>query len=104
MADLTVAKGDFGFYLNFTVQNSDGTAFNLTGYVVTINVWQDVPRPAALFTGNCPHVVAASGTCRYLVVTGDFPTKGAYRLELELTQAGVNISTRPYDLNVTESI
>lgn len=104
MADLTVAQNDYGFYINFTVLNDDGTAFNLTGYAVTIKVWKEVPRPAALFTGNCPLVVAASGTCRYLIVNGDFPASGAYKLELEMTQAGIVLSTRPYNLTVTESI
>ena len=103
MADLSVAQGDFGFYINFTVLNSDDTPFVLTGYTITIKVWLESSRPATLFTGNCPIVVAASGTCHYLVVAGDLDTSGAFKLELELTKAGEEISTRSYDLNITGS-
>ncbi|MCK5016452.1 MAG: hypothetical protein KAS32_05195 [Candidatus Peribacteraceae bacterium] len=103
MADLSVSQGDFGFYINFTVLNDDDTPFNLTGYTITIKVWTEAQRPIALFTGVCAPVVAASGTCRYLVVAGDLDTSGAFKLELEMTAAGEEISTRSYDLNITGS-
>ncbi len=41
MADLSVAQGDFGFYINFTVLNYDDTPFVLTGYTITLKVWPD---------------------------------------------------------------
>ena len=103
MSDLTVSKGDLGFYLNFTVNESDGTPFVLTGYTITLKVWKEVSRPVILFTGTCDAVVEASGTCRYLVVDGDLSTVGDYKMELELTKVGVEVSTITYNLNIVES-
>lgn len=104
MADVIIAQNDFGFYLNFTVQNDDGSVFSLVGYTMTLNIWKQGRFPEILLTGACPPVVAANGTCRYLVTVGDFPTAGEYRLELEITKVGENISTRTYELTVTESV
>jgi len=103
MADLTIPKGDKGFYINFTVKNADGTAFDLTGYTITLKVWASSVPGTLVVSGACSIVVAAAGTCRYLVTATDFTTINNYFLELELTQAGVIESTRKYTLEVTES-
>lgn len=103
MADLTLAKDDFGFYINFTVQNYDGSIFNLTTYTITLNVFWVERFVRTLFTGVCAPVVAASGTCRYLVVDGDLSRAGAYKAELDMTKVGVRISTMPYDVTILES-
>ena len=103
MADLTVKQGDFGFYFNFTVKNADDSVFVLTGYTIDIKVWEKTQWPAPLFTGNCPYVVAVDGTCRYLVIASDLSASGSYKLELELTKVGEQLSTRSYDLNIVGS-
>lgn len=103
MADITVKKGDFGFYLNFTVLNDDNTVFVLTGYTITIKVWPEAPIEVPLFTGVCVPVIAANGTCRYQLAAGDLSQSGAYKLELELTKLGVEISTRSYNLTIVGS-
>ncbi len=100
MADLTVKVGDKGYYLNFTVQDSTGTAYTLTGYTITFKVWK-ADNPGTLWlSGACSIVVAASGTCRYLTTATDFPTAGDYVWELELTQSGVIENTETYTLKV----
>ena len=103
MADLTVAQNDKGYYLNFTVLANDGTAFNLTGYTIKLKVWKPDFPSALLVDGSCTIVVAASGTCKYLIVDGDFPDVDDYVFELELTQANVVESTIAKTLTVTES-
>lgn len=103
MSDITIPKGDKGFNLNFTVQNSDGTAFNLTDYTVTLKVWpQNIPGNP-IVNAACTIDVAANGTCHYEVVTGNFAYEGNYLLELELTKSGIIESTRNYTLRVEES-
>lgn len=103
MADLAIPQNDAGYYLNFTVQDSTGTAYNLTDYTIKLKVWT-TGRPATLFlTGTCSIVVAASGTCRYLVATTDFPNKDVYSAELELTKTGIVESANKFSLEVTES-
>ncbi|KKL83826.1 hypothetical protein LCGC14_1970830, partial [marine sediment metagenome] len=103
MSKVIVKQNDFGYYLNFTVQNHDGTVFNLAGYTITLNVWRESRFPIILLAGACGIVVAADGTCRYLVVTGDFPDEGMFKYELEMTAVGENISTSTGDFTVRES-
>ena len=103
MADLSIPKGDFGYYINFTITEDDGTAYNLTGYTITLKVWAKGSPSPLVVDSACAAVVEASGTCRYLIVDGDFGTKGFYNFEIELTKAGAEESTRTYELEVTES-
>lgn len=103
MADLTVPKGDYGFYLYFTVQDSTGTAFDLTDYTVTFKVWAQQVDPTPVVDHACTIIVAASGTCKYLVETGNFDVAGDYYWEIELTKTGAVESTRRYTLRVEES-
>lgn len=102
-ADLTVRKNDFGYYLNFTVQDSTETAYNLTGYTIKLKVWRPNQPSALLTNGSCDIVVAASGTCKYLVTASDFTAPGLFDMELELTKSGVVESTRTYTVLVEES-
>lgn len=102
-ADLTIPKGDCGYYINFTVKDSAGTAYNITGYTVKFKVWK-VSSPGTLkVNGTCAAVVPASGTCRYLIVATDFTQVGQYVWELELTSVGVVESTTTYTLEVVDS-
>jgi len=103
MSDLTVPQGDYGYPLAFTITEDDGTAYNLTGYTVTMKVWFKGRRGDPIVTGTCTNDVEADGTCHYTVVQYDFDSKGDYRIELELTKAGVVESTRHYTLKVEES-
>jgi hypothetical protein len=103
VATLTVPRNDKGYYLNFTVQYADGTAFNLTGYTIGVKVWAPGRPDNPVLSGTGAIVVAASGTCKYLITATDFPNAGLYNLELELTQSGVIESTRSYILEVSES-
>ena len=103
MADLQIPKGDFGYYQNFTITDSDGTAYPLAAYTITLKVWAKGDPSVLVFSGACNIVVAASGTCRRLIADGDFNTKGFYNFELELTKAGAEESTQVYELEVTES-
>ena len=98
----TIPKGDYGYYLNFTVQDSAGNAYNLTGYTITLKVWRQ-GVPGLVMSGNCDIVAAANGTCKYLVVSGAFNRAGTYQAELELTKSGVVESTKNFELEVEES-
>jgi len=103
MADLSIPANDKGYYLNFTVQDSTGTAYNLTDYTITLKVWSTNQPGTLLTSGACSIVVAASGTCRYLVTATDFTIKGTYSAELELTKSGVIESTVSFTIEVKES-
>ncbi len=104
MATLYIKQGDGGYYLLFTVTDSAGTAYNLTGYTIALKVWPcGSPSSTAILTGSCAIVVAASGTCRYALTTTDLVTKGEYDAELELTQSGVKESTETFQIIVSDS-
>ena len=104
MADITVPKGDFGFNIDFTVQDGGGDAFNLTGYTTKFKVWQAGVPGTTVINGSVTHDTEAAGTCHYTVVSGNFDTVGHYKAELQLTKAGAQESTRAYDLEVVESL
>lgn len=100
---ITVKKGDYGYNLNFTVKDSDGAAFNLTSYTITFKVWTQGKPGTLLVNAACTIDVAASGTCHYTIVDGDFPIAAVYKWELELTKTGVKDSTESANLTVNDS-
>lgn len=104
MSKLTVAMGNFGYRLSFTVQDSSGTAYDITAYTVTLKVWKQGVPGTLVLTEACTPLVAADGTCYYDVQTGDFDTGGRYSAELELTIGATNVeSTETFTITVVES-
>ena len=100
---LELKKGDNGFDINFTVTNSDGTAFNLTGYTIKWKMWPK-NRPTRLILDVTVTIVSAvAGTCKYAAVAGDFDLPGLFDAELEMTQAGVKVSTKNFEVLVADS-
>jgi hypothetical protein len=102
-ADLIIPQGDKGYDINFTVQDSDGTAYDLTDYTVTLKVWKPGVSGTLIVNAACTVDDASAGTCHYTVVAGTFTSRAKYKLELELTKSGVRESTENYDLQIEES-
>ncbi len=103
MANLTLPFGDYGYNINFTVQDSAGVAYNLTGYTITFKAWDKQYALSLAFSKACVIDVAADGTCHLSLLIADIIPAGSYTFELELTKAGVVESTQSYDLEVVES-
>jgi len=101
--NISIPKGTYGIDINFTVYNNDGTAYNLTGLTVKLHVWKAGIPGTLIVDGSCTLVVAASGTCKYTVASGDFDTVGVYLWELEMTKASFEDNTETGRLTVTES-
>ena len=109
MKHFTIPKGDVGFKLEFTVQESDGTAVDLTTYTgAKIKMW--VPGvPGTLLLDTACANLAADGTCDYTVLLADFgvagyPVVGRYLAELELAAAGGIVeSTENFTITIAES-
>ena len=87
VATITGYEGDYGYDLMFTVTDVDDNAFNLTGATVKFKMASHTATTLKI-DGTCTLVVAASGTCAYTVVSGDFDTTGDYKAELEITISG----------------
>ncbi|MGI0021809.1 MAG: BppU family phage baseplate upper protein [Nitrososphaeraceae archaeon] len=68
------------------------TAFNLTGYTLTIRFFKEW-YSSDFFDKAATINVAASGTWYYNVASGDLPTPGIYMCKVELTKSGEQIST-----------
>lgn len=103
MADLEISKRDKGFLINFTVQDSAGAAYNLTDYTIKLKVWSPNSPTTLKVNGTCTPIIAASGTCYYAVVAGDFDNVDDYNAEIELTKTDIIESTKKFTISVKES-
>ena len=103
MADITISKNDKGFYLSFTIHDSDGNVYVLTDYTITLKIWVAGSSGTPTIEGACTIVNATAGTCRYLITASDFTSVKHYRAELELTQSGIIESTEEFTIEVRES-
>ncbi len=105
MATLTVPQNSHGYILTFTVTNSAGTAYDLTGYTVKFKVWKINNPLTRLVDGTCTFTEAQGnlGICKYTVANGDFDIAGKFLGELELTYTNVEESTENFNVVVKES-
>jgi hypothetical protein len=103
MADLTIPQNDKGYYQTFTINNSAGVAYNLTGYIIKLKVWKANKKDTLIVNGTCEPINEALGTCKYLVTVNDFIIKEIYQAELELTKSGIIESTESFTIEVKES-
>lgn len=99
MAITTIVRNDSGFPLDFTVQDSDGTAIDLTDSTILFKM--AIPFASTnKINSACTITVAADGTCRYVAQSGDFDTNGIYEVELQITypnESPVRVETANID-------
>jgi len=77
--NFTVAKGSFGYNLNFILKDSTGAARNLDGYSVKFQMWSPLTPATLLIDTNISWTDDTAGTCYYPVVLASFPTVGVYQ-------------------------
>ena len=97
---LLVRQGNYGFSWQFTVQNSDGTAKNLTGITVNIEVYTAEVSPTIVFSHPCTITNATAGICTYTVQLTDFPNVGHFYADLLLAETGYDEETFPFTIDV----
>lgn len=81
MADtenITITKGSYGYNLAFTLKDSTGTARNMTGYSVKLQVWEPLVPGTLLLDVACTWTLESAGTLYYTVLTTNFDTIGVY--------------------------
>lgn len=104
MADLTLQRGDYGFYVDGTITNNDGSVFNLTGYSLTFLAWEEGKSDKPLVNSTAAEVVTATeGTWKYPLAQNDFITKGDYFVAVRATKTGAQETTKNYTLEVKDS-
>ena len=108
VSGLLVKVNNFGFDFTFTIQNADGTPFDLTGLFVTLYVFTQEQDPTLLFSGACtPSLPLSAGICTYSVIAGNFSTTGTFNAELEMTDVApptppisVLVDTETFTINI----
>jgi hypothetical protein len=98
-----VQRGDYGFYVAGTIQNDDGSDFNLTNYTVTILAWQDSHWRSPIISGTCEVTSSTEGQWRYSLGTTDVTTPGTFSVVLRATKTGAQETTETYTLEVKEA-
>lgn len=84
MTIIKVVEGDKAYDINFTLQDANSAAFDLTGATLVLKV-QKEDVSTVKFTGTMALVTAASGTCKYTVGDTDFDEAGTYHAEIQAT-------------------
>lgn len=76
----TIVKGSFGYNLNFTLKDSAGSARNLSGYSVKLQVWEPLVPATLLVDTACTWTDATAGTCYYTIpLATTFATVGVFQ-------------------------
>ncbi len=84
MTTIEVTAGDSGYDINFTLQNANETAFDLSGGAIVFNAQLEGSATVSV-TGSGTIVSALDGTCKYTPAVGNFATPGRYYAELQVT-------------------
>ena len=85
---INIVASDYGYNLNFTLQDSQGNLFSLTGSSSLLFRVQRYGNAHLKFASPMVVDSLAAGTCHYTVNQGDFDLAGQYVAEIQ-----VNFST-----------
>jgi hypothetical protein len=84
-------QNDYGNPITFTLQNSDGSAFNLSGYAVTFRA-QFGNTSGTKVSGTMSVTNDPGGVCTYTPQSTDFNEAGSYNVQITAT-SGSNAIT-----------
>src|SRR4030043_1710991 len=90
---IEVKQLDQGFNLSFTNKTKAGTARDISGYTVTLKVWDPDDYETLVIEGDCTIDDAENGPCHYELADGDVDDAKIYEWELELTAGGIKESS-----------
>jgi len=97
----SLKKWERGFSQFFTINESDDTAKNVSGYTVTLKVKM---ADTLLISGTCVNASSTTGYVYYTVTSGDFPYAGKAKYELELVKGTEIQVTETYPVNIGRRI
>jgi hypothetical protein len=104
MQTLTIPQKSTGYYLNFTLVQSDKTPVpSLATYTIKLNMWNPGKPETPLITGTCVIVDASAGTIYYRCTATDFTYPGTYLATFTLTKTGVVMPMSNFQIIVPES-
>lgn len=70
---IMIAEEEFGDDINFTIQDKNGNAKDLTGIIPSFQVWSKGMQP--FIDAECDIVVAVDGTCKYTLKESDLGSR-----------------------------
>lgn len=82
---MNIFRGDFGYAVEFTLQEADGDAYDLTGKTATWLVWREGLQGRTV-SATCTYSTGTSGVCTYTLQAADFPDVGPFVGAIEVTQ------------------
>jgi hypothetical protein len=80
---IIVVQGDWGYTLSFTLQDSLGNVFNLTGVTSLVFRTQRAGINTLNSSGSMSVISATAGTCSYTVQQDDFLYQGQYSAQIQ---------------------
>lgn len=102
---IVFVKNDFGFGINLEVNDSSDDDVSLASVSDIIFKMKPIGSLSTTVFGSCSVVIAASGTCTYTVLDGDFSREGTYKSELEIVRpANVTITAKLEDIFIAEEV
>jgi hypothetical protein len=101
---ITVVANDYGYLLSFTLQDSQGNVFNLTGASSLYFRTQMVGNSSINSSGTMSVISATSGTCSYTVAKTDFTVAGLYNAQIEVNFSGQTISWSNLQITVLPEV
>lgn len=97
---VTLVQGDWGYDLNFTLQDADGNIVDLTDGSLTLQA-QSQETPSVQFSGAMAIVDATLGRCKYTVQATDFPQAGVYNIQFVVVFSGTGEQITFSDIQFT---
>jgi hypothetical protein len=107
--NMDIRSFDFGYDINFTVVESDGTTpVNLDDTTIKFNV-VEIDSRRLIFSGDAVIVSETNGTCKYTVASTDFTKAGNYKGALVIswytgTTVIKTVTTKDIFITVTKKI
>ena len=96
-----IKKYNRGFNQYWNIQDSAGTAKNISGYTITLQIKQG---NTLLVSGVVVIASATTGYAYYTVQSGDFPYSGKFDYELELVKGNEKVETETYAVHVGRTL
>jgi hypothetical protein len=98
-----IKKGSYGFTINLTAENDDGTTIDITGMTPWLVVGQ-LPG-STHYSGQCTlGTYPASGECYIVASSGMTDTAGIYKAVLEVNTAGQHVILNNYTFVIGDTI
>jgi hypothetical protein len=97
---LQIKLNNYGFPIDFYIQNADGTPKDLTGLSAALNVWANEQTPVLIFSHPCQILNATQGVVEYVVQQTDFTQIGTFYGEIELTGTNYLEDTLTFTIEV----